>query len=138
VWSVYEKQYVKQWGIARYKVVPIKEFEVVPNGEQVMRYANKSGYGWRKAVGILLIILVGVGLWKFAGLYTNGEAKFLTRTFAIILSIGLSFLTQRPANIAMNNAKAITEKQLIHYQAIDPELNYFWDSVYNKGGIIKN
>jgi hypothetical protein len=67
--------------------------------------------------------------------YSRGSAVNIMRGFAVLLIIAVGFLTLHPGAIAQNNAKTITEKQLKHYQAIDPELNYFWDSVYKAGGI---
>lgn len=141
VWSVEQKQYVKVWGIARYNVVPIREYEVVPNGKQIMKYSNASGYGKTKYIGWSIVIAVIALIWWASGQYFSldkGTAKAVTRGVAIITAIGIALLTITPANIARNNAKPITEKQLRHYEAIDPELNYFWDSVFTKGALIKN
>jgi hypothetical protein len=157
VWSVTQKQYVKEWGIARYKVVPIKEMEVVPTGKQVMKFSYFAGYGWLQLIGIILIIAflyllfavhiandenhlrkAKLMIGKFATsieVYSRGSAVNIMRGFAVLLIIAVGFLTLHPGAIAQNNAKTITEKQLKHYQAIDPELNYFWDSVYKAGGI---
>jgi uncharacterized protein YceK len=157
VLDVAAKQYVKTWGIARYKVVPIKEMEVVPTGKQVMKFSYFAGYGWLQLIGIVLIgaflyLLFAVHIandekllrqarlriGKFATsieVETRGHAVGIIRGLAVILIIALGFLTLHPGAIAQNNAKTITEKQLKHYQAIDPELNYFWDSVYKAGGI---
>lgn len=157
VWNVAQKQYVKTWGIARYVVVPIKEFEVVPNGKQVMKFSYFAGYGWLQLVGLLFIaaflyILISIHISNDEKMLrkarlrlgkmvtsieisTRGHAVGIIRGLAVVLIIALAFLTLHPAAIALNNAKTITEKQLKHYQAIDPELNYFWDSVHKAGGI---
>ncbi len=157
VLDVAAKKYVKQWGIARYQVVPIKEMEVVPSGKQVMKYSYASGYGWLQFVGLIFIagflyVLVSVhiandekllkkarlrlGKWVTGiEVSTRGHAVGIIRGLAVALMISLGFLTLHPGAIALNNAKTITEKQLKHYQSIDPELNYFWDSVYKAGGI---
>jgi uncharacterized protein YceK len=157
VLDVTAKQYVKQWGIARYKVVPIKEMEVVPTGKQVMKFSYFAGYGWLQLIGLILIagmlyVLFALHiandekllrkaqlrLGKLAtgiSISTRGQAVTIIRGVAVGLIFALAFLTLHPGAIAQNNAKTITEKQLKHYQAIDPELNYFWDSVYKAGGI---
>lgn len=140
VWSVEKKQYVKQWGIARYVVVPIKEYEVIPNGKQTMKYANLQGYGKTKYVGWLIVAFVFGLIWWAAGELISVDksaAKAIVRGVALILCVGVGLLTITPANVAQLNAKPITEKQLKHYQSIDPELNYFWDSVYNANAILK-
>lgn len=135
-WSVEQKQYIKVWGIARYENVPLKEFEVIPNGEQVKKFANDQGQVGLNWIGILIAVGIAVGGFFGAGYYSSGAAKGIIRAAAILVAIAVGFFTLKPANIAQNNAKTITEKQLKHYQAIDPELNYFWDSVYKAGGII--
>jgi uncharacterized protein YceK len=157
VWNVAAKQYVKEWGIARYKVVPIKEMEVVPSGKQVMKFSYFAGYGWLQLIGLILIAAfvytlialhisndekllrkAKLRIGKFATsieVSTRGHAVAIIRGLGVLLIIALGFLTLHPGAIAQNNAKTITEKQLKHYQAIDPELNYFWDSVYKAGGI---
>ena len=140
-WSVEDKQYLKKWDTARYIVTPIKEFEVVPNGTQIMKYSNKSGYGRTKYIGWLLILLVtGVVTWAATRFITfsNGEVKWITRGLLIIAGIGVGLLTVTPNVVSGNNAKTITERQLKHYQSIDPELNYFWDSVFQNKKLIKN
>lgn len=140
-WNVVKKQYIKVWGKAKDSVVNVNEYEVVPNGEQVMKYSKATGYNTLKIIGWLIVIVIG-GLIAWAAgrfiTFEKGETKLITRLVMIGLAIGVGFLTIRPGNIAQNNAKTITEKKLKHYQSIDPELNYFWDSVYNSGAILKN
>lgn len=134
-WSVEQKQYVKVWGFTT-KVVPIKEFEVVPNGEQVKKFAKESGQAGFNWIGLLIILGVTAAAVFGAGYFTSGQAKSIVRVAAIAVAIAVGLFTLKPANIAKNNAKTITEKQLKHYQSIDPELNYFWDSINKNGGII--
>jgi hypothetical protein len=129
-WSVAQKQFVKVWGIARYSNQPVKEYEVVPNGQQVMKYAVKTGYNHQVAIGIIMIVAVIVaGIW-FSGYHTVGFVKLFTRGAALLVAIAIGLLTLRPAKIARNNAKTITEKQLQYYEAQDPELGTFWDSIF--------
>ncbi len=134
-WSVEKKQYVKVWGFTT-KVVPIKEFEVVPNGEQVKKFAKEGGQVGFNWIGLLILLGVTAAAIFGAGYYESGKAKAYVRVAAILVAIAVGFFTLKPANIAQNNAKTITEKQLKHYQSIDPELNYFWDSINKAGGII--
>lgn len=130
-WSVAQKQFVKVWGIARYTNQPVKEYEVVLNGKQVMHYALQNGYDKQMAFGVVCIIAALVFFFWVGGYYTDGEAKLLVRSVALLVLVGIAFITLRPANIARNNAKTITEKQLQYYQAQDPQLGTFWDSIYN-------
>ena len=134
-WSVEQKQYVKVWGFTT-KIVPIKEFEVVPNGQQVKKFANESGQAGFNWIGLLIILGVTAAAVFGAGYFSSGTAKGLVRAAAVLVAISVGFFTLKPANIAQNNAKTITEKQLKYYQSIDPELNYFWDSINKAGGII--
>jgi len=134
-WSVEQKQYVKVLGFTT-KIVPIKEFEVVPNGQQVKKFANESGQAGFNWIGLLIILGVTAAAVFGAGYFSSGTAKGLVRAAAVLVAIAVGFFTLKPANIAQNNAKTITEKQLKYYQSIDPELNYFWDSINKNGGII--
>ena len=136
-WNVEKKQFIMEWGIARYKVVPIREYEVVPTGKQVMKYASKSGYNTLAAFGIIIILSVIIG-GAFLSCYdVHGRGMFVIRSAAMVIAVGVGLLTLMPANIARNNAKTITEKQLIYYQQQDPELGTFWDSVYYKDALLK-
>jgi hypothetical protein len=123
--------------VSEWATVPIKEFEVVPNGKQVMKYANLSGYQNQALISGVIIFIVVIVIIVSAGYYTKGSATLLVYGLAILLGIAAALLTLNPANIASNNANTITEKQLKHYESVDQDLNYFWDSVYQKGGIVK-
>lgn len=123
--------------VSEWATVPIKEYEVVPNGKQVMKYANLTGYQNQALLGGLVIFVVVIIIIASAGYYTKGSATLLVYGLAILLGIAAALLTLNPANIATNNAKTLTEKQLKHYESVDKDLNYFWDSVYQKGGIVK-
>lgn len=137
VWSVKDRMYIDTVDWVKDSVVNIKEFEVIPNGKQTMKFASESGYnsqrGWAWVIiGVLLVI----GLFISGKMFEKGQALLITRAFLVVLAVAFALLTSRPANIAQNNAKIITEKQLNYYQSIDPELNYFWDSIFNEKRII--
>lgn len=133
-WSVKEQKYIKVMGFVD-KVVPVKEFEVVPNGDQVAKFADLTGQIEYNFWGFACFSIF-LGLAIFAAPKAKDGWKGLTRVSFIVLAIGAGFFSIKPANIAQNNAKTITEKQLKHYQSIDPELNYFWDSIYNANKLI--
>lgn len=138
--------------------VPIKEVEVVPNGEQTMKYSYFTGYGWKQFVALILIAILFYLLYNLhiandqkdlqrarlmlgkaalpIEVYTRGSALGIIRGCMVLLIVALAFGTLQPADVARNNAKTITVKQLEHYQSIDHELNYFWDSVFNKGALL--
>lgn len=153
------KQFVQDsFQALEWKRFPIKDFEVMPNGDQVMKMSYWSGYGVLQFIGLGLIAFLIVLIFKvhiandhntlnkaklkfgkFATpieVSSRGNAVAYTRIALIIMAVALGFLTLKPSTIARNNAKTITEYQLKHYQAIDSSLNYFWDSVFNKGAII--
>ncbi len=134
-WNVEKKQYVKEYGFVD-KVVPIKEFEVMPPGAKVKQWAKESGQDGLNLIGIVIALAVAAAGIFGGGYFSSSTAKTIVRIAAVLVAIAIGLFTNKPANIAQNNAKTITERQLKHYQAIDPELSYFWDSVYNAGGII--
>lgn len=133
VWSVQEKQYITSYGKIKDSIVPVEEYEVVMNGDQVMKYAKADG--WERTRNVFLIIIIVTLLYFITTklVLPSGQAKNYVRAIGLIIGISGGIIAAKPADIARDNAKVLSAKQLKHYQSIDPELNYFWDSIYNSG-----
>lgn len=137
VWSVAEKQYITTWGKVRDSLIPTPEYLVTMNGEQVEKYAKESGQRWNLLLGISILIGTFIVFW----LLTRSDkikdaAKNVIRGVGVAVGIALGVMASKPANIAQLNSKTVHEKQLKHYLKIDPELNYFWDSIFNNKKMI--
>ena len=136
VWSVEQKQYIDSWGKIKDSIIPLVEYEVVMSGEQVNSINNSHDGEERRKAGITILIIATILIVATAGYWSKSTAVWIYRGIALVVGAALYFFFLQPSDIATLNHKTITEKQLKHYQKIDPELNYFWDSIHKAKKII--
>jgi hypothetical protein len=137
VWSVAEQEYISSYGWVKDTLIPTPEYLVTMNGEQVDKYADKSGNNGRIALGILVtLVLLIVTYFLIKNDKIKDTAKNFVRVFGVIIALVVGYITSIPADIAQLNSKTVHEKQLRYYQKIDPKLNYFWDSIYNNNKML--